>query len=346
MISAGPIAPPSDGRKVRPPSAQVGQALAMEVRSVTKRFVKKKGIKGLLPFKGKEYVTALNNISFCCERGEILGVLGPNGAGKTTLANLIVALMLPDQGEILITGERVTERRHDLRRRIGYMNCDDRSFFWRLTGRQNLHFFLSLSDCDSDGEAMRLADYFDLKKKLDVPFGEYSTGMRKKLSIIRALMNDPDILLFDEATNGLDPVSVRDLKGLLRTELADKTVLWTTHRLEEIEELCSKVLVINEGNLIFLGAIDQLKDRHGSRASKLTITLRGDSALIASRVRSVFDPEREVSRGSSYSFTLADGGDLFSQRLCLLLGETKAELVSFQRDDVSMGDIYLSLFSR
>jgi ABC-2 type transport system ATP-binding protein len=182
-------------------------APVIELRSVSKRFVKSKGIRGLLPFGQKAYVTALNNISLQCNQGEILGVLGPNGAGKTTLTKLMVNLILPDSGELLIGGERLTAHRHDMRRKIGYVNCDERGFFWRLTGRQNLHFFLSLAGGGTDERAMWLADYFGLSKSLDVPFGKYSTGMRKKLSIIRGLMNDPDIILFDEATNALDPLN-------------------------------------------------------------------------------------------------------------------------------------------
>jgi ABC-2 type transport system ATP-binding protein len=315
----------------------------IELRSISKRFVKSKGFRSLLPFGSKAYVTALNNISLSCNKGEILGVLGPNGAGKTTLTKLIVNLILPDSGEIWIGGERLTAHRHEARRKIGYVNCDERSFFWRLTGRQNLHFFLSLAGSGTDRKALRLAEYFGLSKKLDAPFGAYSTGMRKKLSIIRGLMNDPDIILFDEATNGLDPLNTMNLKQLLKTELADKTILWTTHRLEEIDELCSKVLVINEGNLLFLGPIDELKECYRLRPARLTITLRGDTALIAERARALCQPEGESIRDSRYSFTLADDGEFTETRLCLLLNETRAELISFEKDDVSLGEIYLSL---
>ena len=297
----------------------------------------------MLPFGRKTYVTALNDISLRCKKGEILGILGPNGAGKTTLTKLMVNLILPDSGEIWIGRERLTANRHDMRRRIGYVNCDERGFFWRLTGRQNLHFFLSLAGYGTDRRAMWLAEYFGLSKKLDVPFGKYSTGMRKKLAIIRGLMNDPDIILFDEATNALDPSNIIKLKQLLKTELVDKTLLWTTHRLEEVEELCSRVLVINEGNLIFLGTIDELKESYRLRPARLTLTLRGDATQIAERARLLWQPQGESVRGSYYTFTLADGGEFIEARLCRLLNETGAELISFERDDVSLGEIYLSL---
>jgi ABC-2 type transport system ATP-binding protein len=315
----------------------------IELRSVSKSFVRRRGIRGLLPFGPKTYVTALNNISLRCNHGEILGVLGPNGAGKTTLTKLMVNLILPDRGEIWIGGERLTAHNHDVRRRIGYVNCDERGFFWRLTGRQNLHFFLSLAGKETDQRAIWLAEYFGLSKKLDVPFGKYSTGMRKKLSIIRGLMHDPDIILFDEATNALDPLSSMNLKHLLKTELADKTLLWTTHRLEEIEELCSRVLVINEGNLVFLGPIDDLKESYRVRPDRLTITLRGDTAQIAERVRLLCQPEREIVSGSHYTFTVADTAEIGEGRLCRLLNETRAELVGFEKVDVSLGEIYLSM---
>ncbi|MFL6277989.1 MAG: ABC transporter ATP-binding protein [Blastocatellia bacterium] len=327
-----------------PPACGLRQiAPSIELRSISKRFVKSKGFRSLLPFGSKAYVTALNNISLCCNQGEILGVLGPNGAGKTTLTKLIINLILPDSGEIWVGGERLTAHHHEMRRKIGYVNCDERSFFWRLTGRQNLHFFLSLAGGGTDRNALQLAEYFGLSKKLDAPFGTYSTGMRKKLSIIRGLMNGPDIILFDEATNGLDPLSTMNLKQLLKTELSDKTILWTTHRLEEIDELCDRVMVINEGKLLFLGPIDELKECYRLRPARLTITLRGDTTRIAKRVRALYRPERETLRDSRYSFSLADEGQFAAMPLHLLLNETRAELISFEKDDVSLGEIYLSL---
>ena len=328
-------------RSIQP--ARAGSTPLIELRSVTKRFAKRRGVRGLLPFGPQECVTALNDVTLGCHQGEILGILGPNGAGKTTLIKLMVNLILPDSGEIWIGGERLTAHRHDMRRKIGYVSCDERGFFWRLTGRQNLHFFLSLAGGVKDDRALWLAERFGLSKDLDVPFGKYSTGMRKKLALIRGLMNDPAIILFDEATNALDPLNAMILKQLLKTELADKTLLWTTHRLEEIEELCDRVLVINEGNLIFLGPIEELKESYRVRPARLTITLRGDAERIAEHVRPLYRPVSETMRGADYTCTIVDGGGLAEAHLCRLLRETGAELVGFERDNVSLGEIYLSL---
>ncbi len=315
----------------------------IELRSVTKRFLKKSGLKGLLPFYPKEQVTALNNLSFACESGEILGVLGPNGAGKTTMAKLILNLILPDEGEILIGGKRLSERRHDLRRKIGYVSCDERSFFWRLTGRRNLRFFLSLYDCRSEDHALSLARYLDLEESLDVPFGLYSTGMRKRLSIVRGLMNDPEIIIFDEATNGLDVMGVMKLKELLRCECARKTVLWMTHRLEEITELCTRVLMIKTGNLIFYGPVSSLRERYRMPASRVTISLRGDVERIGLEARRIFSLEQEAQHDSQYSFTVLNDGPYLYDRLLQLLRATNAELVRFDQAEMAMSDIYISI---
>lgn len=229
----------------------------LEFRSVTKRFVKQIGIGSLLPFSPKRYVLALENFSFQCRPGEILGILGPNGAGKTTLAKLAMSLVLPDCGKILINGEEVTPKRHELRHHIALITADDRSFFGRLSGRENLKFFLALYGIADTRFAFSLAEALELAEFLDRPFATYSTGMRRKLGIVRGLMVNPDVLLFDEATNGLDPVSVIQLKRIVLEHFFGKTILWTTHRLEEIGWLCTRTLVVKNGRVHFDGAVSQ-----------------------------------------------------------------------------------------
>jgi ABC-2 type transport system ATP-binding protein len=225
----------------------------LEFRHVTKQFVKSHGLKDILLRRPSRYITAVDSVSFRCEPGEIVGLVGPNGAGKTTLSKLAINLILPDSGEILIAGERTNSVNHELRRHISLVTADDRSFFTRLSGFDNLKFFLSLYGLSDMEPALELADYFELTPRLRHAFGGYSTGMRKKLAIIRGFMTDPRIVLLDEATNGLDPASVIQLKHLMMERCYNKAVLWATHRLEEVRDLCTRLLVLRDGALLFDG---------------------------------------------------------------------------------------------
>lgn len=315
----------------------------LSVDSLSKKFVRRRGFTSLLTFRPEKCVVALDRISFNCEPGQILGVLGPNGAGKTTLTKLIANLLLPDEGKIWIANEEMTERRHDLRRHIGYINCDERSFFWRLTGRQNLLFFLSLYERRDTGLMLSLAQRFDLEDRLDTPFERYSTGMRKKLAIIRGLMCQPTIVLFDEATNGLDPLSVIKLREVLHEICTDKVILWTTHRLEEINEICTHVLAITHGNLIFHDSVGHLKERYQMSAGKVSITIKGNVEKVCLRARQLFKPEQEMRHDSCFSFTLPSNDRSLYPQVLRLLSETQSQLVCYQQSDTPIGDIYRSL---
>jgi ABC-2 type transport system ATP-binding protein len=225
----------------------------LEFRNVTKRFVRSHGLGDLLLRRHSRYVTAVNSVNFRCEPGEIVGLVGPNGAGKTTLSKLAVNLILPDSGEIFIAGRVANSKDHELRRQISLVTADDRGFFTRLSGLDNLKFFLSLYGLNDMKPVLELAEYFELTPRLKHPFGTYSTGMRKKLALVRAFMTNPRIILLDEATNGLDPASVIQVKNLMLEQCDNKSVLWATHRLEEVRDLCNRVLVLRSGSVLFDG---------------------------------------------------------------------------------------------
>lgn len=225
----------------------------LEFRDVTKRFVRSHSVRHVFSRSADRYVTALDGVSFRCDPGEIVGLVGPNGAGKTTLAKLAVNLLLPDAGEILIAGKRATSGSHELRRHVSLVMADDRTFFSRLSGIDNLRFFLALYGHSNLKPALELAETLELSRHLKRPFAGYSTGMRKKLAIIRALMTNPRIMLLDEATNGLDPTSVIQLKRIVREHCRNCAVIWATHRLEEVGDLCTRLLVLSNGGVTFDG---------------------------------------------------------------------------------------------
>jgi len=164
---------------------------------------------------------------------------------------------------------------HHLRKKVGYVSSDDRSFFWRLTGRQNLDFFSRLYGVPRSQAGQRISDLlelFGLEKKANELFRDYSTGTRKKFALIRALVHQPSVILLDEVTNSLDGPSTAYVKEMVREYVsarADCSGVWSTHRLEEIYEICDKVVVIEEGNMEFFGPAEDLKDSYHHRGGYL-----------------------------------------------------------------------------
>ncbi len=240
----------------------------IETVSLSKKFPVLKGYRDIFlhPFRKKE-ISALHNINIQVKEGDIFGLLGPNGAGKTTLIKILCTLVLPSSGSAYVKGYDVTRDEKSIRGLIGYVISEERSFYWRLSGRQNLKFFAKLNNIpnrESEQRIEKLLDFLDLAKDAGRMFKDYSTGMRQKLAIARGLLTDPAILFMDEPTNCLDPVSAHNFKLLVKEKLAGEkkmTVIFATHNLRDAEELCSRIAIIQNGGVKFEGTLEDIKSR-------------------------------------------------------------------------------------
>ncbi len=212
-------------------------------------------------------VTALDDVSFSAERGCLIGLLGPNGAGKTTLLKVLATLLLPDQGRVHIAGRSPEDDPVFIKKNIGLVTCQERSFFWRLTGRENLTFFAALYGLDGPAARKRLDRLLD-DFKVDDPdkrFDACSSGTRQKFSFIRGLLHDPPLLLLDEPFANLDAPTRRFLKDLLKKHLVaqqKKTVLLATHEIAEHAPLCDRFLCLKEGRLCLDATAESLRRTH------------------------------------------------------------------------------------
>jgi len=244
-------------------------SVILEARNIDKDFVvaRSLGRQLLNPFGARKVIQALSAVTFRIKSGEILAVVGPNGAGKTTLLRILADLLEPDRGWVKLCGHKLNGRGHCLRNKIGYVSSDERSFFWRLTGKQNLQFFARLygiPGLEARRTITAMLKVFGVEEKASQLFRDYSTGTRKKFALIRALLHQPSILLLDEVTNSLDPPSAKSVKSLVREYVSGRSGcagVWSTHRLEEIDEICDKVLVINKGRVKFFGSVSGLKSK-------------------------------------------------------------------------------------
>ena len=236
------------------------------VRNVSKAFPASGGLSALArrPSAGSRS-TALVELSFDAHAGEILAVLGPNGAGKTTLVEILATLLSPTSGTAHICGHDVVTEAADVRTCIGYCPADSETLYPRLSGVENLEFFAALQDLPTSLGRTRIAALLDLVGLVDagrVRVDRYSDGMKARLSLARALLTDPQVLLLDEPTRALDPVLQVEFQHFVRQTLVaerGKTVLWVTHSLVELEELCDRVLILVSGRLAAIGTAPDVR---------------------------------------------------------------------------------------
>jgi ABC-2 type transport system ATP-binding protein len=239
---------------------------AIEGFQLEKSFAKKRSLKELLtaPFTPPERVHALRGVDLHVKTGEIFGLLGPNGAGKTTLLKILSCLVLPDAGRAELHGCDVRQE-NKVKFRLGLVHSDERSFYWRLSGRDNLRFFARLYDVPGkriDSRIDELLRKVDLTEAAPRRFSDYSSGMKQRLAIARALLHDPPILLMDEPTRSLDPAASLSLRALIRDELKGrdgKTVLLATHNLREAEALCDRIAILVSGTVRQVGTVAEVR---------------------------------------------------------------------------------------
>ncbi len=213
------------------------------------------------PFKNN-FKHALNNINMNVQLGDRIAFLGANGAGKTSLLKLIGGLLLPTKGNILINNYDTALHNLEARKSVGFILNEERSFYWRLTGKQNLAFFGTLDNIygkQLKSKVDNLISVVGLESAADSLVGTYSSGMKQRLAIARGLLSDPKILVLDEPTRTLDPIAAEEIKQLLNKIYSedDRILLIATHNLEEADTLCNRICIMKKGYVI---VDEELKD--------------------------------------------------------------------------------------
>jgi ABC-2 type transport system ATP-binding protein len=217
-------------------------------------------------------VRAVDGVSFSIPAGKILGFLGPNGAGKSTTIKMLTGQLRPEGGTIEILGMNMPARREDIQARMGVC-FEEKNLYTSMTARENLQFFAKLFEIEGF-DAEPLLARVGLRSRMNDRVSEYSKGMRQRLMMARAFINTPDVLLLDEPTDGLDPVSAITVRDLIREEAArGAAVLLTTHDMHEADTLSDEVAFINQGKILTLDTPDHLKMEHGRR----TVRIRAES---------------------------------------------------------------------
>jgi ABC-2 type transport system ATP-binding protein len=220
--------------------------MMLEVRGLSKSFAGK---------------TALAGVSFQVGRGEIHGLLGHNGAGKSTTVGIILGMVAASRGEVLIDGISVQKEPQKALRKVGAI-FESPAFYDYLSGWENLKILVGLSGKFEAKAAREVVEAVGLTERIDSKVGAYSHGMRQRLALAQALLPDPEILLLDEPTDGLDPEGIKWFRDFILTlrEERGMTVLFNSHLLSEVEQMCDRVSIIRAGKLVYEGSVGDLRD--------------------------------------------------------------------------------------
>lgn len=217
-------------------------------------------------------VAAVDDVSFAADPGQIVGLLGPNGAGKTTTLRMLATLLSPDRGTASVCGHDVRTDGVGVRRSIGYLSANT-GLYGRLTAREMLVYIARLQGVRAvDARVDHLLERFDIGRFANVPCDRLSTGMKQKVSIARALVHDPPVLVLDEPTSGLDVLVTEELmQFLIEARAQGRCIVYSTHILAEVERLCDRTVIIHRGRVLADRTLDALRGEVGLSEAFLSI---------------------------------------------------------------------------
>lgn len=281
-------AAPRQAQSSRGQESADARDVMVHVAGLSKRFpVRRTWGQMLRAPRRREHQQSLLEVSLDVRAGEFFGLLGPNGAGKTTLFKTLATLVIPDAGSATVGGYDVVRQPERARRLLTPVLANERSLYWRLSARENLRLYAALQGLSRTAAAERIEELLALVELADVGqkiVAAFSSGMMQRLLIARALLSRPRVLLLDEPTRSLDPISARSFRRFLREEIAGRqqcTVLLATHSAEEALELCDRVGILNRGRLLAVGTTAELAREFGDERYVLVTTEPRHAALTA-----------------------------------------------------------------
>ncbi|QKY19213.1 ABC transporter ATP-binding protein [Halolamina sp. CBA1230] len=269
---------------------------------------------------------AVAGSDFSADAGDIFGIVGPNGAGKTTTLKMLAGLVEPTAGEATVAGYDVDDP--EMRRALGFLP-EESPLYENMTARSYLSFFADLYDVPGDVADDRIESTLDRLEldHRDRRLGDVSKGMKRKVAIARSLVNDPDVLIYDEPASGLDPLTTHEVLQFVQELAADgKTVVFSAHNLYHVADLCDRVVVMNEGEIIARGSVPEIREAHGRTTYRVfsTVSLPGSDPV----------DDRHVVEVESL-----DDADAVRERV----REAGGEVTDVRTDEPSLEDVFLEL---
>ena len=296
-------------------------------------------------------VEALKGVTLEVRPGEIFGLLGPNGAGKTTLIKILTTLLLPSSGEAWVNGFHVQRQENQVRASVGCMLMGERGLYWKLTGRENLEYFgalYHLSPQDRRQRALEILERIQLGEIADRTVETYSSGQKMKLAFGKALINDAPLLVLDEPTNTLDVPSASELRAVVRDLHAQgKTIIYTTHIMSEAETLCDRVAIIDHGQLLALGSIEELKDSlRRDQVTRIEGVIPSRAVAAVKRLPNVQQATRTSADSGDLLTIVTSDGHEFLPQIIEALTQTGATIKKIAPEEVTLEDVFIAKTGR
>jgi ABC-2 type transport system ATP-binding protein len=323
-------------------------ASAICLTGLTKRFSTRGSLADILRRRRRSTVTVVDRVSFDVDVGEVFGLLGPNGAGKTTLFKMLSTMLLADDGRASVCGHDVRRHPAAVKRALAAVSSDERSLNWRLSARENLLLFAALHRVPRESADQRVASVLrtvgleSTGRKLVAVF---SSGMRQRLLIARALLARPRVLLLDEPTRALDPISAQELRAFMRAELVERqgcTIVLATHNTDEALGFCDRVGVLNRGRLLATGPASELAARFGEDRYRI-LTTDGQHHCFArlEELGVINDVARRSSEPSGWFLVECSiaGDPSQSAHVLRVLHESGACIARLERIEPSLADL-------
>ncbi len=293
---------------------------------------------------------AVDDISFSVEKGEILGFLGPNGAGKTTVMRILTCFFPPTLGRVTVAGYDCFEDSLSVRKKIGYLP-ERVPLYEDMTARDYLSFAAGVKGMPANkikGSVARVIDEFGLEEVPDRMIGALSRGYRQRVGLAQSVINDPEVLILDEPTVGLDPMQIKEVRRLIKEMAGRRTVILSTHILPEVSLLCGRVIIINKGKLVAMDRPENLTSRNTAR---MFLRINGSPSDIErelARLDSTISVARESASSEDSNGFIVEFDDEKGVRQSLhsMIARNNWELVEMRPVDTSLEEIFLDLVTK
>ena len=321
----------------------------VRIENISKRFAVRRTWAEILaaPFR-RTYAQALSNVSFSIDEGEFFGLLGPNGAGKTTLFKILATLVIPDTGRTIIDGHDVVDDVSYVRKLLVPVVADERSLRWRLNAYENMRLYAALYRVPRHEVKRRVQELLEVVDLADTgarQVGQFSSGMKQRLLVARALLARPRVLLLDEPTRGLDPLSARSLRAFLKDEICRRqgcTIVLATHNAEEAFHLCDRVAILDKGRVLTTGPAARLVDEFAEERFRIWTRVDAQPALDRlARRGHVLDigPRRPDVEGWTTVDVRVPGGHTGTARVLEALVAERVDVARFERVQPTLAEL-------
>ena len=287
-------------------------------------------------------IKALNNLNIDIKRGELLGIIGPNGAGKTTAIRITCCILKPDSGDIQVDGMSIHQEQIKIKSMIGYLP-EEPNLYERFKAKDLLHYFAELYGVpkgEIDGRIKELLELVGMSHRAEDRINTFSKGLRQRIGIARALIHDPQILIFDEPTMGLDPATANNIREFIRKLKGEKTIILCTHYMDEADSLCDRVAILNQGKIMDMGTPEDLKSKiHGDIILQVKVDKPNGNTV---RLIEDFTTVENVNlHGNQYTISLKSKNDIKN-----IISIFEGNILSVNTKEPTLEDVFINSFNK